>query len=160
VVTGIQRHGARACLRLDGINDRIFIWGIFVRCGNRAIAAGRECGLSTRIKPGGVDTRADRYFGDRFSGGVIDHDHLLIVATDEKALMCGIYGQAAGRFATFDRPLVQHLQRLGIELDEESFVFVVDEDVPLAIGHRSFGLPPRGTMPATSPVLASMPVAS
>src|SRR6266700_1831361 len=124
-------------------------WPRIFRCGcgsrtkfrrDRPVTARRECHSGARIEPGRVDAIPNRYLGNGFSRGVINDHHLLVVATDEQPLVLGINGQAAGRFAALNGPIVEHLEGLGVKLDEQSFVFIVHEDVPLTIGGRRFGL--------------------
>lgn len=64
----------------------------------------------------------------------IDDSHHRVVADGEQAMMHSINAEATWRFARRQRPGGGHLQRVGIDAGQLTFVFDVDEYVAGAVG--------------------------
>src|SRR5450432_1846127 len=129
----IQSHGAGAALRLDHFDEGEFSWGILMRDGERAISAGSKGKTSDRVETVGVDALADGDGAEDFAGIAVNERHQLVVAAYNEYFVRSINGQSGGRFARRKWPGIFNLESIGVEFDQGTLVFQIDENLALAV---------------------------
>src|SRR5260370_8420067 len=67
VVPGVEPPGAGSALSGNGVDDCVLVRRIFMRHGDRSIAAGGKCQGRGRIEVAGVDAFADGHAGDHLA---------------------------------------------------------------------------------------------
>lgn len=105
---GIDFHSARATLRSDRVYERELGGRILVCDRDRAVAARSKRVASPGIEAICVDALPDRNRAEDFAGVAVDERHQFVVATNDKALVGSVNGEAGGRFAGRERPGLFH----------------------------------------------------
>src|SRR5437764_1267825 len=103
-------------------------------------AAGRESVTGRGIESGCIRTFADGGRGNDFTGVGIHDGHHFFVADGKEAATGDVHGEAGRRFARRERPVVEFLEALRVEMIEVGGVFVVYIDRALVISGGEFGL--------------------
>jgi hypothetical protein len=77
---------------------------------------------------------ADGNGAEHFAGVAVDERHELVVAANDEDFVSGVNGEPRGRLARSEGPGILDFESLGVEFDEGTFVFEIDEDFALAVG--------------------------
>ena len=103
-----------------------------------AISARGVDGLGIGVVGNSVHAFADGDSGDDFAIGGVHDGEDFAAAADEEAIVFCIDGEAGGRLASHDGPLVFDSERLRIVVDDFGFFFEVDESVAFAVDDGGF----------------------
>src|ERR1019366_3187079 len=92
VVSQVERHGARSLLGGDRLDRGVLVRGVFVDDRDRAIAAGSEHQLGSRVKVRCIDSLADGPTGNDLAVGIVHRLQHSAAAAGKDPLMSEIDG--------------------------------------------------------------------
>ncbi len=136
----VEAHGAGAAFGGDIFDNGELVRRIFVDDREVAIAAGGERIAGRGIEPSGIRTFADGGRGDNFAGIGVHNGHDFFIADGEEAAIGNVDGEAGRRFARRERPVVEFLEALRVNVIQVGSILVVDIDAALAVSSGEFGL--------------------
>src|SRR5260221_8359102 len=135
----VEAHGFGAEFGFYGFGFAEFVGPIFVENVDHAFAGGDEDEAGFGFEGGGVYSTGDWKRRENFTGVGIEDDELLrIAAGAEEAVVLDVDGESGGRSGRGERPTGFDFLRAGIDGDEFSFVFDIDEKGSCAVGDSEF----------------------
>src|SRR6266852_2013522 len=136
----VETHSAGGLLRGDILDDGELVRGILVDDGKVAIVAGGEHVTRRRFEGAGIRAIADGRRGDDLAGIRVHYGHHFFVADGKEAASGDVHGEAGRRFARRERPVVEFLEALRIEMMELGGILVVHIESALTVGDSEFRL--------------------
>src|SRR6266849_4459246 len=140
----VETHSAGGLLREDIFDDGELVRGILVDDGKIAIVTGGEHVTRRRFEGAGIRAIADGRRGDDLAGIGVHDGHYFFVADGKEAASGNVHGEAGRRFARRERPVVEFLEALRIEMMELGGILVVDIESALAVSDGEFGFAIQG----------------